>query len=411
MKKILPFILSIVIPVIGFSQADSVIMGPGYANQVYYSFSNGEVLSSNNTEWDIAFGTGGFDTDIRINDGFGAALYLYPNGDTGSWNTIDTNGMQNWLPRYNSDSSWNITAFAAPGINHPDYGWGIYNSTTHEVVGDSMYILQLTDGSLKKFKMNVMSTMGILTFTYADLDGANQVQGSINKMNYNTKKHVYYSIKADSTMDLEPVMGSWDIVFTKYQAPQPTGGFYPVTGVLTAIDNTVAESRGEDVNDAEWFNQDYTANIGTIGSDWKSFSFTTGWELQDSLSYFVTDTNDLVWQLYFTGFGGSSTGKAVFNKMQVGTTSIDKSNVAVNTVSIYPNPAVDNVIIAIESSENLNNLDVTVFSLTGQVVYRKVINVVSNTNLEFPVSGWNQGMYLVRIGNDENAIIKQLIIK
>ena len=47
------------------------------------------------------------------------------------------------------------------------------------------------------------------------------------------------------------------------------------------------------------------------------------------------------------------------------------------------------------------------FSLTGQVVYSEVVNVVSSTNIEFPVSEWNKGMYLVRIGNDKNAIVNR----
>ena len=413
MKKILPFILSIVIPAIGFSQADSIYYGPGYANQVYYSFANGEVLSSNNTEWDIAFGTGGFDTDIRINDGFGSALYLYPNGDTADWNNVDTTGLQTWTPRYNSDTSWSSTAFNQYSSNDFDMGWGIYNPTSHNVVGDSMYILMLTDGSYKKFKIDTMSFFNSsISYTYANLDGSNEVTYMIDKSGYTSKKHVYFSLKSDSIMDLEPEQGSWDMVFTKYQSLQPQGGYYPVTGVLTAGEITSAEARNEPVEDAEWYGQDYVSNISNIGSNWKSFNMSTfSYDMVDSLSYFVTDTNNLVWQIYFTDFEGSSTGKTVFNKMQVGTTSIEKSNVAVNTVSVYPNPAVDNVTIAIESTESINNLNVTVFSLTGQIVHSEVVNVISNTNIEFPVSGWNQGMYLVRIGNDENAIVKQLVIQ
>lgn len=412
MKRIIPFILSIVIPLFSFSQVDSVSYGPGYSNQVFYSFANGEVMSSNNDSWDIAFGTGGFDMDIRINDGFGAKLYLYPNGDTAAWNNIDTNGLQTWRPRYNSDSSWSITAFSGPNISHPDYGWGIYNSTTHEVVGDSIYIIELTDGTIKKLKIDVMATNGVLTFSYADLNGSNAVQGSINKTLYNTKKHVYYSIKSDSIMDLEPVRGSWDIVFTKYQQWQPQGVYYPVTGILTAGGLTVAEARDEDVTQAQWFGQDYTENIGTIGSDWKSFNMNTfTYDITNDLSYFITDTNDVVWQIYFTSFEGSTTGKTVFNVNRMGTLSIEKSNLYANTISIFPNPAINNVTLAIESQEPTNNVNITIYSISGQVVYSQVVNIIDDFNLSIPVSKWNKGVFLVRIGNDANAVIKKLIIQ
>ena len=412
MKKIIPFILSFVLPALGFSQADSISYGPGYTQQVYYSFANGEVKSSDNTSWDLAFGTGGFDTDIRINDGFGVELYLYPNGDTADWNTVDTTGMQNWTPRYNSDTSWQVTAFAAANISHPDYGWGVYNSTTHEVVGDSIYIIKLTDGSYKKLKMNSMAPSGTFTFSYADVDGSNEIIGSFNKQMYNTKKHVYYALTNDSVMDLEPVKDSWDIVFTKYQQPQPQGGFYKVTGILAAGGRSVAEARGVDLTTVGWYGQDYTTNIGTIGSDWKSFNMGTfSYDIVDSLTYFLADTNDIVWQLTFTKFEGSSTGKTVFNTKQVGVLSIEKSNLPLNSVSVFPNPAINNVTISIESEITQNNLNITVYSLTGSVVYTQTVNVLNKTNIEIPVAHWNQGMYLVKIGNDANAVVKQIIVQ
>ncbi|MFT4752678.1 MAG: hypothetical protein ACI9GM_001192 [Salibacteraceae bacterium] len=412
MKKIVPIILAIVLPVLGFSQMDSISYGPGYTNQVYYSFANGEVKSSDNTSWDLAFGTGGFDTDIRINDGFGVELYLYPNGDTSAWNNIDTNGMQNWVPRYNSDTSWQVTAFAGPGLSHPDYGWGIYNSTTHVVEGNRLYIIKLTDGTYRKLKMDVMAVSGTFTFSYANLDGSNQIQGSFDKTMYNTKKHVYYGLTNNTLMDLEPIKDSWDIVFTKYQQLQPQGGFYKVTGVLAAGGRTTAEIRDTDVNTADWFGQNYASNIGTIGSDWKRFNMGTfAYDIVDSLTYFVADTNEMVWQLTFSDFEGSATGKTVFNKKQVGVLSVEKSPLALNTVSVYPNPASSNVTLAIESEVSQNDLNVIVYSLTGSVMYTKDINVLNRTTIDIPVSNWNKGMYLVRIGNDANAIVKQLIVQ
>lgn len=413
MKRILPFILSIIVPALAFAQADSIYFGASYSNQVYYSFANGEVKSSDNTTWDLAFGTGGFDTDIRINDGFGVELYLYPNGDTAAWSNVDTAGMQNWPVRYNSDSSWNITAFAQPGITHPDYGWGIYNSTTHNVEGDSIYIIKLTDGSYKKLKMDLMAVTGMMTFTYANIDGSNEIQGSFNKATYNTKKHVYYALTNDSIMDLEPAKDSWDIVFTKYQQEQPQGGYYPVTGVLTNMERTVAESRGTHVPDAEWYGQDFGFNIGTIGSDWKSFNMGTfTYDIVDSLTYFVADTSSgFVYQLTFTAFAGSSTGKTVFNTTQVGVLSVEQTTMALNNVSVYPNPAENVANIAIESTENISNLNITVYSLTGSVIYSNRVNVNSSVNVELPVSNWNQGMYIVRIGDDANAVVKQLIVQ
>jgi len=411
MKKLIHFLIAALISTASVAQSDSISYQPGYTNQVYYSFANGEVKSSDNTTWDLAFGIGGFNTDIRINDGFGVELYLYPNGDTADWNNIDTNGLQNWTPRYNSDTSWSVTAFASANINHPDYGWGIYNSITHNVDGDSIYILKLTDGSYKKFKMNAMTVTGEFTFSYADIDGANQVDGSVNKLAYTGKNFVYYSVKTDAVLDLEPMAAEWDVVFTKYMQLQPQGGFYPVTGLLTNKERKTAESRDIDLADADWYGHEYSSEIGIIGSDWKQFNMTSyTYDIQDSLTYFVTDTNNNVYQLTFTGFSGSSTGMTYFNVNKVGNLSVENTTLAVSNISLYPNPAVDFVNISINSDEVLNNVDITVYAITGSVIYQAKENFTGNSSIQIPVQNWRKGMYLIRIGNDENAAIKQLII-
>ena len=411
MKKLLPILITLLFPALSFAQADSISYGPGYTNQVWYNFTNGEVKSADNTSWDLSFGIGGFNTDIRINDGFGAELYLYPNGDTSAWGSVDTNGLQNWTPRFNSDTSWNVTAFADANVTHPDYGWGIYNSITHNVEGDSIYIIKLTDGSFKQLKMDVMASTGDFTFTYADIGGSNPVQGLINKPTYSTKKNVYYSLSADSIMDLEPAKTDWDILFTKYNQMQPTGGYYKVTGVLANADRSNAEARGVDLTTVSWWRQDYQSNIGVIGSDWKQFNMATfKYDVVDSLTYFFVDSNEYVWQLTFTGFAGSSTGVTTFNKAQVGVLSIENNTNQISSVNVFPNPAISQVNIAIEGKE-AQNLDITIFSITGQQVYANTHAVTGSETIQVPVSNWKQGMYLIRLGNDKNAVIKQLIIQ
>jgi hypothetical protein len=412
MKKILLSVLSICTSLMVFAQNDSITYGPGYSNQVYYSFENGEVQSSSNTAWDLAFGIGGFNTDIRINDGFNVKLYLYPNGDTSAWNSIDTNGLQNWTPRYNSDTNWSVTAFAYPGLNHPDYGWGIYNSVSHNVEGDSIYIIQKKDGSFIKFKMNGMLTTGEFTFTYANIDGSNEVNGTVNKLAYTGKNFAYYSLDNDSVMDLEPANTDWDILFTKYMQAQPQGGFYPVTGVLANKDRQIGEARGIPVADADWYQTNYTSNIGEIGSDWKYFDMTTyTYKMTDSLSYFFADSSNNVWHLAFTGFAGSSTGWTYFTKNKVGNLSVEDSPLQVSSLTVYPNPAVDVLNISLKTLEPQNNMLVTVYSMNGTVVYSNRMNFASADAVHIPVSNWNSGMYIVRLGEDQNAIVQTIVVR
>ena len=411
MKKLLPLILLFVLPVLGFSQADSAVIGSGYIYQTYYSFDNGTVKQST-SDWDLAFGIGGFNVSIRTNDGHDVKLYLYPKGDVTAWGNVDTTGLSTWTSRVNNENNWDITAFTDPNANHPDYGWGVYNSTTHNVEGDSLYIIQTKAGNFKKLRIDGMYTTGNFEFTYADLDGSNEVSGVVNKNDYTGKNFAYYSIDNNQVLDLEPLAEQWDIVFSKYRAPQPQGGYYNVTGIQTNKYRTSAKAEGVDVNTADWSTQNFVQEIGTIGWDWKSFDRATmSYNITEDLTYFVADTNDHVWQITMTGYK-YNTGTFYFNQTKVANPlNVNDIDLGLNSVSVFPNPATNNFALNIESKIAQNNLIVTVYSLTGSVVYSQNINVLNNITLNVTTADWKKGVYLVRVGNDTNAVVTQLIVQ
>lgn len=78
--------------------ADSIVMGAGNADQVYYSTQSlGAVQTNQDQAWDLAlYAQSGFAAiPIRINDVAGVELYRYPNADISHWNTagIDENDI------------------------------------------------------------------------------------------------------------------------------------------------------------------------------------------------------------------------------------------------------------------------------------------------------------------------------
>ena len=90
---------------------DSVAMGPGYANEVYYSFTTGSVAEVPRSGWDIAFHTELWSATILINEGVGVQLWNYPKGDTNAWAIIDTTGLTTWKAYYNNHATWDDGAF------------------------------------------------------------------------------------------------------------------------------------------------------------------------------------------------------------------------------------------------------------------------------------------------------------
>ena len=90
---------------------DTVSIGAGYANQVWYSLDSNERANASGTSWDLGFQISGFSAAILANTAYGAELYKYPNGDISDWSTLDTAGIDNWTPWHNPSYTWTQGAF------------------------------------------------------------------------------------------------------------------------------------------------------------------------------------------------------------------------------------------------------------------------------------------------------------
>lgn len=390
-----------------YAVEDSISTTPGYSMDVYYSMQNGLVKSEARANWDIAFATNKMSSSILINDGSGVELYTYPNGDTADWNNLDTAGMASWPMMNNSETSWEEGAFGANAIGHPDYGWGVYNMVTHNVSGDSLFIIKTKEGNFMKLWIIEKESMaGIYDFRFASLNGSGDTTVSLDCSPYMTKNFIYYDLTGKQVLDREPASDTWDILFTKYMAEQPSGGFYPVTGVLANIGVNTSKLAMADTSTIDWPATMFSDNISTIGWDWKTFSMSTfTYEIEDSLAYFVKNTNGDVYKLIFTGFDGSTTGNVYFRKQLLSPTSIGKS-INNDGVRIYPNPATDLIQVSI-NAENVQ-ANINIYDVTGKLVKALKTNNQLNT---ISVSDLPKGLYFVNIQNDKQNSINKIIVQ
>lgn len=389
--------------------SDMISTGSGYTNAVFYSLEDGEVANVSNEDWDIAFNTNIFAVDIRINGGKGVELYTYPDGDTSDFATVDITNIASWTQNYNSWTTWDIGAFnqGANGSQF-DYGWGAYNSATHFVTGDSIYVLKTIAGTYKKLWIQTLAN-GSYNFKSADINGSNLVSESVSLSTYSDKNYFYYSLDNSTVIDREPTTGSWDFVAMKYMAAQPQGGYYPSTGVLMNRGLKTREARNIDVNVALWGDFTEEEDIDVIGFDWKSFNMTTwGYDIESELSYFITDRAGNIWQIIFTDFGGTTTGDINFTKELISAVSIDEVS-AIN-LGLYPNPAASQVTFLYD---NLNEdlATVTVYDLQGKVVYSNEFYGEGFNKQTVDVSFLNAGIYNVIIKSENRVGTQKLIIK
>jgi hypothetical protein len=393
---------------------DMVSIGAGYTNQSFYSMDNGEISNISNTDWDLAFQITGFQATIRINGKNNVRLFR-ADTDVNNWSNItaaDTVGKLN--PSYelfDMDTSWWVGAFNGTNdvMNPFDLGWGVYDFATHVVTGDSLYFIKLSNGVVKKLWIQSLASNSYY-FAYADVDGTNEVNTSLNKANFTGRNFGYYSIINGSESNREPNKNDWDLTFCQYMAVTPLT--YKVTGVLSNDSVFVAKSYPVDVATVSFSGQNYSPWICTIGYDWKTFDFNTNsWLISDSLVYFVQDRGGDIWKMIYTGFGGSANGIYEFSKEPVSATGIGESAVVPALLSLHPNPASDiiKLVYAPVSYDAANRLEM--YAVSGQLVKSVALDAAPGLKEHVIATGdLDAGMYLVRVIVDGNAETRRIAV-
>jgi hypothetical protein len=80
----------------------------------------------------------------------------------------------------------------------------------------------------------------------------------------------------------------------------------------------------------------------------------------------------------------------------------EKPNVEVSEISIYPNPASDQLLI-----RNAKNTDISLYNNSGKMIYTNHINV---KDYSLNLKKYNSGIYYVNLKSSENSITKKIII-
>lgn len=395
------------------SSLDSVQMGPGYANDVYYSFEEGVVAVVPRTNWDIAFHTTLWSATILSNGAStinGVYLYTYPNADTAGWNTVDTVGMAGWPLLYDSEEYWEEGAFVRNATGHPDYGWGKYNPISHDVVGDSIYILKTSAGQMKKLWIQRKhSAANTYYIRHANMDGSDDIEQVLQINPYTTKNFVYFSFANNELIDREPDTAAWDIVFTRYMAIQDNGTPYPVVGVCNNLEVYANEFYPVAPDFIDYMSMPFDSTKSPIGWEWKTFDMGTfTWSVADSTAFFVHTRKDNVYKLVFTKFEGSTTGNIVFSKEALPSSAVNE-NIPDDPVRIYPNPVRDR--ISVEFNRIIKGkADIRVFDMTGREVYNTRLTADGKTfSFALPQNADMKGLYILRVSTEEGIYTTRFI--
>jgi hypothetical protein len=374
--------------------------------------SAGEVSSYPRNSWDLAVRTRIMSSSIITNDGTGVVLYTYPKADTSGWATFDTSGYKTWKPMFNDQDDWENGAFSRNATGGLDFGWGVYNTTTHHITGDSLFLVQLRDGSFRKVWIVVKKAGDdLVTFRYANIDGTGQRDVLLDCNNYLAKDFIGYSLITHEIVDYQPNLQEWDIVFTKYMSVQEglTGSdtVYPVTGILSNEEVSSEKFTGVGPDFIAYDPAGWDSTRASIGYDWKTFT-GSAFVIPDSTTYFVKTKAGDIYKLVFEKFTGSGGGgKVIFSKGLVPGVGINEYAEA-ESVMVYPNPVKDQVEIVFPS-EISGLITLQLCDLSGRTIDQKNIRVdgkIYKTNL----SGISPGVYLLKIFSGKGSYIRKVVV-
>lgn len=371
MRHYLPLLAILAISLIPLSAAqDSLVMGPNYANQVWYSLITTNKTTAPQQNWDLAFEMSGFTGSVRINEGKGAMVYVVPEKTVADWASIDTTGLNTWSPLNNDASTWSVGALNRPAdaSDEFDLGWGSYNMQTHQIEGTRVYVYK-SPTTTRKLRIDALAG-GTYTFTYANIDGSDEHSGTIAKADFTGKAFGYWNIDDHTSVDREPKKDEWDLTMLHYfdmvTGPGGTVMPYKVSGILLKGSTKAVKAVGADpytipLPSVESF--DSTANV--IGYDWKSYS-GQGYVIADSTAYFVKSTLGTIYRIVLTGFSGGSTGTTTFTSDAITTSVNEESGRA--TLGIYPNVVTRGTTVNVVSDTPLDGR-VLVVDAAGRVVH------------------------------------------
>jgi hypothetical protein len=379
----------------------------GNTEDVYLNLNTGDKAKADRDNWDIAFENLGTTASVLINGQKGVQLYTTPY-TVSDWASFDTSGMSSWMEYINSSESWSSGAFnqQLEAGNDFDLGWGKYNVQNHVITGDSVFLLKLADGSYKKIYVNDLTT-GTYTFTYADVDGSNEKKKQVTKNDMKDQNFGFYSIVNESVVKREPATKDWDLVFTEYITPIPTGPGqfqnYPVSGVKINKGIDVAQRDGISVSSDDTTGLSWNTNISEIGSDWKTFNRTTMmYEYAKDRTYFVRLAGGSVWKIYFTQYAGGPVGGFYYTLEKI-ETGASVEDLVTSSISMYPNPTTQEAVtISLDNGIQLKSLS----------LHNSAMQLVLNQeNGHFSTSGLESGIYFVLIETTQGNAVKKLIIK
>lgn len=361
--------------------------------------------------WHLAFSmNAGDSSSIWANHNAGNAFVKVYNihKDHSQWASVSLADTANAALCFNLDQKYSQGALNdIPSADPFNFGWGTYNMVTHNVIGDSIFIVKANNVFYKVFIDSLQSTTMTYTISVGDIVANTSNTYTVAKgTKYANAIFAHFDLATGMDTLREPDMGTWDIVFNRYNSlvllGPPPAVPYSVVGAFgnrgMNFGKAVQVHVDTACNNYTTYTTPWMTSISTIGYDWKTFTPPAGpWIIADSLSYFIKSKDNNLYQIQFTGYSGSGTGNINFRKRVITPVKVDDVTSLINQYSIFPNPAQNDVNVIIDAKQS-NEARMLISDLNGRIVSSANINIQTGVNAySVPVKQLSNGHYILSI--------------
>jgi hypothetical protein len=435
MKKIALFFtagLTIAVSNSAFAQrTDTIVMGQGYPNSVYYDMEKGTKTPADMNQWHLSHTTVTRDNCLKINHMAGFEVYAYPNGDNKDFATMDTAGWKSWRKFYNDIHEHEKGAFMQQKTTMWDFSWGVYDPNTKEVTGDSLYLLVLSNSGFGTAYMKFMPIKQLINgdfiFRVATLDGSIDKTDTMFQADGRDKTYKYYNFYTGKVQP-EPNRNDWDILFTRYYAlSTPPGGgtpmMYPIVGVESKRGTRVSKITDVSWTDFSDFYMKYPQKIDSvltsgnplslsndltkIGGDWKSYDNSTRvWTIQKQWLYIVESVNIATtgndtshYFMNFQDFKGSATGEIIINTSLLAKIPGSVSKIKSLKAEVFPNPVNESLVVKL--TESRFNTIAIIVDAQGKQLMSTELPANSDEYFRLNTQNLTPGMYTLKLHDDQ----------
>ena len=149
---------------------------------------------------------------------------------------------------------------------------------------------------------------------------------------------------------------------------------------------------------ADW-KDSLRTELDVMGHDWKSFS-GTAWSVDEDRVFFLKAADNHVWKIQFVDFEGSTSGKAIFEKTDLGLISAVQDPAALGMeVLAYPNPVVNQLHVTLDIPAELAQQGrLQVADVQGRVVLNQSVTLRTGFQvLELDAQTWAAGTYTLNL--------------